>query len=154
MPPYSPEVLTLVFGKFEGHCCYCGKRIETTSYGRPRAKGAWEVDHDKPRSRRGTDHPNNLLPACVSCNRSKGNMTAPEYAQTFANPPYFGNQQRNYKYEVVEYAYAEEYEDEDEEESGFGGFLLNLFGGDDDEDEEEYDDDDFDEDEEDEDDWL
>ena len=38
-----------------------------------------EVDHVVPRSRGGTDRPNNLVAACHECNRRKGNQTATEF---------------------------------------------------------------------------
>lgn len=44
-----------------GYCCYCGKQIK-----RP------HIDHLIPRVRNGPDHANNLVPACRSCNSSKG----------------------------------------------------------------------------------
>jgi len=34
-------------------------------------EGAWEVDHSKTSANGGTDHKNNLYPACIGCNRSK-----------------------------------------------------------------------------------
>ena len=40
-------------------CSYCAKTADT-------------IDHVWPRSRGGDDHPNNLVPACRSCNSSKG----------------------------------------------------------------------------------
>jgi len=43
-------------------CAYCGKHADTT-------------DHVWPRSRGGDDHSNNLVPACRSCNSSKGNRS-------------------------------------------------------------------------------
>ncbi len=45
---------------WQGQAChYCGGR----------AQGA---DHVTPKSRGGTDEPSNLVPACTSCNSSKG----------------------------------------------------------------------------------
>ena len=38
-----------------------------------------EVDHIIPRSRGGTDRPDNLVAACHDCNRRKGNLTAAEF---------------------------------------------------------------------------
>ena len=38
-----------------------------------------EVDHIVPRSRGGTDRPDNLVAACHECNRRKGNQTATEF---------------------------------------------------------------------------
>lgn len=38
-----------------------------------------EVDHKLPKSRGGTDHPDNLQLLCAGCNRSKGNRTMAEW---------------------------------------------------------------------------
>ena len=43
------------------YCCYCGELIE-----RP------HMDHLIPKIKKGPDHANNLVPACRSCNSSKG----------------------------------------------------------------------------------
>lgn len=46
-----------------GHACrYCGSP-------------ATHMDHVWPRARGGDDHPNNLVPACTSCNTSKGSQS-------------------------------------------------------------------------------
>src|ERR1044072_3821430 len=47
-------------------CAYCG--CEAT-----------EMDHDLPKSRGGSDDPENLVPSCVPCNAGKGNLTGDEY---------------------------------------------------------------------------
>lgn len=44
-------------------CVYCGEPADT-------------ADHDTPRSEGGTNHPENLLPACAHCNYSRGGKTA------------------------------------------------------------------------------
>lgn len=31
-----------------------------------------EIDHSRPKARGGSDHMNNLMPSCQSCNREKG----------------------------------------------------------------------------------
>ena len=47
------------------HCCaYCGDRPSFLT-----------IDHVIPRSQNGTNDPSNLLPACKSCNESKGSRT-------------------------------------------------------------------------------
>ena len=51
---------------------HCRKKLAFTNYGRYGKKGAWEVDHSNPISKGGTDYFRNLVPACVECNRSKG----------------------------------------------------------------------------------
>jgi 5-methylcytosine-specific restriction endonuclease McrA len=43
--------------------------------------GAWEVDHIRPRSRGGTDYLRNLVPACIECNRSKGDLNSREFEE-------------------------------------------------------------------------
>lgn len=60
-----------IFEKTDGRCHICGKRLAFANYAAHGARGAWEIDHSKPRARSGTDHLHNLWPACISCNRSK-----------------------------------------------------------------------------------
>ncbi len=43
-------------------CVYCGRSSRET---------ALEVDHVRPRARGGSDHPTNLVTACVACNGGK-----------------------------------------------------------------------------------
>ncbi len=38
-------------------------------------RGAWEVEHSKPRVKGGSDYHRNLYPACISCNCEKGTAT-------------------------------------------------------------------------------
>lgn len=49
-------------------CMYCGDK-----------KGPFEADHVMPRSRGGLDLISNLVCACRTCNRSKGNKTPEEW---------------------------------------------------------------------------
>lgn len=48
-----------------------------------RGNGTWPplatIDHLTPRSKGGTDHPSNLVDACLGCNASKGGKTLEEY---------------------------------------------------------------------------
>jgi hypothetical protein len=48
--------------KFGGNCGICGKQIEGVTF---------DIDHIVPRSRGGTDDPDNLRPTHAVCNRSK-----------------------------------------------------------------------------------
>jgi len=72
-----------VFDKYEGHCAYCGEKLQ---------KG-WHVDHIEP-IRRNTDyytgavvsvrhpqneHHGNYNPACASCNINKHSMSLEEF---------------------------------------------------------------------------
>lgn len=49
---------------FDFCCAYCNDRPIFLT-----------IDHVTPRSQGGTNHPNNLLPACKSCNESKGSRS-------------------------------------------------------------------------------
>lgn len=68
---YSQEKLDSIYKRTHGHCHLCRKTLARKNYGRLGSRGAWEVEHSKPRSKGGTDHGNNLYAACISCNRSK-----------------------------------------------------------------------------------
>jgi 5-methylcytosine-specific restriction endonuclease McrA len=61
-----------------GHACaYCGAH-------------ATHLDHVEPLSRGGTDTESNIVPACQTCNLSKGAKTLAEWAGTFSvEPPPF-----------------------------------------------------------------
>jgi hypothetical protein len=52
--------------KSGGKCWFCGGPAET-------------VDHAKPRSRKGTNKDDNLLPACFTCNNLKSDLTVAEF---------------------------------------------------------------------------
>jgi 5-methylcytosine-specific restriction endonuclease McrA len=69
---YTDEELSYIYDKNNGYCWHCRKKLAFTNYGRYGRKGAWEVDHSNPISKGGTDYFRNLVPACVECNRSKG----------------------------------------------------------------------------------
>lgn len=73
---YSDGQLSQIWDRGNGRCHGCGKRLTFRNYGRAFERGAWEVDHSVARARGGTDHGNNLRPACIACNRSKGAMTS------------------------------------------------------------------------------
>jgi 5-methylcytosine-specific restriction endonuclease McrA len=75
---YTDEELSCVFDKNNGYCWHCGKKLAWKNYGKPRKRGAWEVDHSRPLLRGGTDYLRNLVPACIECNRSKGDLTSQE----------------------------------------------------------------------------
>lgn len=50
-----------------------GNPIFRKSHGKDTPMG-WEVDHSKPKSKGGTDHPNNLQALQTRANRQKGDM--------------------------------------------------------------------------------
>jgi hypothetical protein len=68
---YDNDTLNQIYDRTDGYCHLCCKKLSFTNYGSYGAKGAWEVEHSVPRSRGGTNHLNNLYPACITCNRNK-----------------------------------------------------------------------------------
>jgi len=77
---YSVERLSRIFEKTDGYCYHCGKKLAWRNYGEVTRKAAWEVDHSIPKSKGGTDHLNNLVPSCISCNREKGDLSSRQYS--------------------------------------------------------------------------
>lgn len=67
----NKESKRALFDKTDGRCHLCHKKLVFKNYGTVGANGAWEREHSKARANGGTDHPNNLYPACIPCNRSK-----------------------------------------------------------------------------------
>ncbi len=72
---YDPNRLKAIFDRTDGHCHLCHQRVFFVNYGRIGERGAWEIEHSRARSSGGTNHGNNLRPACITCNRSKGTFT-------------------------------------------------------------------------------
>lgn len=72
---YTKAQLRQIYRKTNGRCHLTGKRIVFKHYGLAGNRGAWEVDHSRPRSFGGADHGNNLYPSCLIANRSKGNQS-------------------------------------------------------------------------------
>lgn len=73
-----------VFEKSYGECGHCEKALAFDNRSRE-GRGAWEVEHLRPRARGGTDHLNNLVAACWTCNLGKGTRSA--RAHRFAVTP-------------------------------------------------------------------
>ena len=69
---FTSQQLAAIYRRTSGYCHLCHKKLARRNYGRPGARGAWEVEHSIPQSIGGTHHSNNLYPACCSCNRQKG----------------------------------------------------------------------------------
>jgi 5-methylcytosine-specific restriction endonuclease McrA len=63
--------LDAIFRKTDGCCHICGAKLALSNYDNFGRKGAWEIEHSKPKAKGGTDHMNNLYPAHIACNRSK-----------------------------------------------------------------------------------
>lgn len=69
---YSHKELCRVYDRASGYCHICGKKLAFSNYARLGWRGAWEVEHSRPRTRGGSNRLGNLFPAHVECNRDKG----------------------------------------------------------------------------------
>jgi hypothetical protein len=67
---HEPYSRAEIFSRWSGRCCYCDAPAE-------------HLDHVTPISRQGADAEWNLVPACATCNCSKGAKTLAEWAATF-----------------------------------------------------------------------
>jgi 5-methylcytosine-specific restriction endonuclease McrA len=74
---FSDDDLNDIYHKNNGHCWHCGKKLSFVNYGKVGRKAAWEVDHANPR---GVDDLRNWVPACISCNRSKQDLTTRQFS--------------------------------------------------------------------------
>lgn len=61
--------------KTNGHCHFCGDRVELTAYGNKHnlITGKWALDHVIYKSAGGKNKSENYLPICQSCNRARWN---------------------------------------------------------------------------------
>jgi len=66
-----------IFGKTNGHCHFCGDKIDFDKYGKDfeDEPGNWEIDHMIQRGKGGKDDFANYLPACTPCNRLRWHRT-------------------------------------------------------------------------------
>ncbi|HAX41290.1 MAG TPA: endonuclease [Solibacterales bacterium] len=65
-----------MYDRTSGYCHICRKKLAFRNYGRYGERGAWHVEHSRPRARGGTDHENNLFPACIACNLEKSTVSS------------------------------------------------------------------------------
>jgi HNH endonuclease len=65
-----------IYDRTAGRCHVCCKQLSRCNYGKHGQRGAWEIEHSVARARGGSDHGNNLYPACIGCNRAKGTVTS------------------------------------------------------------------------------
>lgn len=72
---FNEAKLNQIYDRTSGRCHICHKKLAFKNYGTVEARAAWEVEHSVPQAKGGTDHLNNLYPACISCNRSKGSSS-------------------------------------------------------------------------------
>ncbi len=69
----------IIYQKMNGHCAYCGCKIDLSDM---------QVDHVMPLRKGGADEPENMLPACRSCNHYKSTYTLEQFRDTIRKIPY------------------------------------------------------------------
>ena len=72
---YTSEQLNRIYDRTSGYCHICCKKLSFKNYGRCGERGAWHVEHSRPRAKGGTDHGNNLYAACIGCNLKKSTVS-------------------------------------------------------------------------------
>ena len=70
----NEELSSAVWDKSGGRCGHCDKELVFANRKRI-GRGAWEVEHLRPQALGGTNHLNNLVAACWTCNVQKGTFS-------------------------------------------------------------------------------
>jgi len=68
---YTNDRLNQIYEKTDGYCHLCHRKLSFKNYGANGLKGSWHVEHSVARCNGGSDHLNNLYPACINCNLEK-----------------------------------------------------------------------------------
>ena len=68
---FSKKVLVLQ--KYDGKCSYCGNNM---------GEGEFSVDHFVPKVLGGTSDIENLMPSCITCNKTKNKKSIEEFRLT------------------------------------------------------------------------
>lgn len=71
---FSKKIRELVYNKFDGHCAYCGCKIELKDM---------QIDHIKSKRNGGSDDIENLYPSCRACNFYKDTCSIEEFRGDF-----------------------------------------------------------------------
>jgi hypothetical protein len=66
----KPKEYQEIFNKTGGKCYFCGVELNRLRF---------DIDHDIPKSKGGSDDIDNLNPSCKPCNLSKGAISIEEY---------------------------------------------------------------------------
>jgi 5-methylcytosine-specific restriction endonuclease McrA len=127
---WSEEQKDYIFHKTDGCCHLCGKKLARKNYAQKDERGCWEVEHSKSIANGGTDHLNNLFPACIPCNREKSNTkTSVQMRISKKIPPRVPpNASQKHKNKIQE-AKRETDENHLTESAVFGSFVGSLLGG-------------------------
>lgn len=67
---------TQVYAKFDGHCAYCGAKIQYEDM---------QVDHIISKFQGGSDDLSNLHPSCRMCNFRKGTLSIKQFRKEIKN---------------------------------------------------------------------
>lgn len=68
-----------ILAKTGGKCWYCGIALAECRLGMRKGEKRLHIEHVHPRSNGGSNHVDNLVPSCTSCNASKGTKSIDEF---------------------------------------------------------------------------
>ncbi|HEY9488540.1 MAG TPA: HNH endonuclease [Chryseosolibacter sp.] len=77
--------LRRIYDRTEGRCHVCHSKLNFNHHGKNGTHGAWHIEHSKARAKGGSDHGNNLFPACTGCNLDKGILTSRTVRKYYGN---------------------------------------------------------------------
>lgn len=75
---FTPQKRKIVYDKFNGHCAYCGCKIEF---------GGFVVDHFLAVAKGGKNNIDNLFPSCELCNAKKFDLGIEDFRKELCNLP-------------------------------------------------------------------
>ena len=85
----NKKIREAVYDKYDGHCAYCGKKIELrdmqVDHIVPLRRGDSEAILAKYGLERGSNDMSNLNPACRACNFRKGLLTVEQFREEIVN---------------------------------------------------------------------
>lgn len=67
---YSNKRRKIVYEKFNGHCSYCGKKLNFDDM---------QIDHHVPKNKNGGSDIHNLYPSCQNCNLLKYDLSIEDF---------------------------------------------------------------------------
>lgn len=74
----SSDERIAIYNKMSGHCAYCGELMDFKDM---------QVDHVIPLRKGGEDKPENMVPACRSCNHYKSTLTVEQFRKAIERMP-------------------------------------------------------------------